>query len=602
MCGIAGINWHSRDIIDQMVLVMSHRGPDDNGTYLDEGVSLGHVRLSILDLSERGHQPMSFDSLHLTYNGEIYNYKDVRNELIECGYEFNSDTDTEVILKAYHKWGGDCVKRFNGMWAFCIYDTKKNILFLSRDRFGIKPLYYYFDGDHFAFGSDLNVVRQAAVVKELDIRGVNNYFYQKYIGSDSCIFKNYFKLKPSENLEFDLQAKSITSRKYFDLSEEVNRYKNISIDYRLAEIESILYDSVNVRMISDVPIGAFLSGGIDSSLISSIIKKNREELSTFSIGFEEESFDETCYSKQVSEYLGVDHQIDRLDMSYDLIENIIKHMDEPLADSSVVPTCLLSEAARKRVTVCLSGDGADEVFGGYDTHLGYFVAKYFPGIVRKPLNKVMSLIPVSDKKVSLSFKIKRYLRDFDSAPVARHLNWMATYNDNCREELLGQAFIPVSDLNYNLSGDSFEDVQLNDINNYLSGDILKKVDFASMRSSLEVRVPFLDYRLVPLVLSLPEKYKVRYFETKYLLKKMACEQLPRNIVYRKKRGFSVPVSRWMRDGELFSEYLLDRNNYVSSFIDYDYVKTLYEQHKNRQSDNSRQLWLVFVFNYWLANL
>lgn len=601
MCGIAGINWQDSQLAGQMADAMRHRGPDDRGIFLAEGLSLVHTRLSILDVSARGHQPMVFEHLVVTYNGEIYNFQSIKKELIACGYQFNSDSDTEVLLLAFHKWGPDCVKKFNGMWAFCIYDSLEKKLYLSRDRMGVKPLCCYFDGQRFAFGSDMNVIRRAIGKMELDNKAINYYFYQKYCGSVHNIFVHSFKVQPGENLCFDLNSRSIARHKYFDLAQEVDEARNTSLSDRLAEIKMLMAESVQIRLVADVPVGCFLSGGLDSSVITALARQKKHDLRTFSIGFAESSFDETTYSRQVSEYLGVEHNIDTFTLSEDFIAGVIAEMDEPLADSSVLPTCLLAESARKHVTVCLSGDGADEIFGGYDTHLASFVSRYFPKYARRPLACLAGLIPASDKKVSLAFKLKRYLRDFDGGANIRHLNWMATYNDQMRRELLPDIFVPADKLIHVPVDDSFTAIQLNDMRNYLPGDILKKADFASMRSSLEVRVPFMDYRLVTRVLSLPDEYKIRYFQTKYQLKQMAVGLVPESVIRRKKRGFSVPVASWLRQSELMKEYLLSKDNYACAQINFDYVQKLYQEHLDRKADNSRQLWLVFVLNYWQAN-
>jgi len=598
MCGIAGFNWPDQGLLEKMTGTLKHRGPDDEGFYVDGNVSMGHRRLSIIDTSEKGHQPMRFKNLVIIHNGEIYNFKELREELKSKGYNFVSNTDTEVALCCYHQWGPACVNRFNGMWAFCIYDSEKNILFLSRDRFGVKPLYYYFDGKRFIFASELKAIRRCNLDLTINIPALNFFFYQKYIGSDLTIFENCCKLRPSENLIFDLNHKTLAKTKYFDLAEEISRHQNTPLKERLESIENLIADAVEKRLVADVPVGSFLSGGVDSSLISAIISRNHKDFDTFSIGFKDRSYDELKYSKLVSEYIRTDHHVDFLEVDEDIVKFVIENMDEPFGDASVFPTYLLSKMTRRKVTVALSGDAGDEVFGGYDTYKAYKIARYVPAAAARLSKYLIDLLPPSDEKVSLTFKMQRFVRDFDANINRRHLNWMATFNDPQRQKLLNDRFVSGDCLVNCGSEKNLLSIQLNDIYNYLPEDILKKVDLASMLNSLEVRVPFLDYRLVPLVLSLPEKYKVRNITTKWLLKKIASYYLPREIVHRPKKGFTVPISKWIKKSDLIRQFFTNHSYYEHNLLNYDYVQELFNAHIDGKEDNARQLWLVFVFNYW----
>ncbi len=598
MCGIVGFNWQDKETVEKMAQAVRHRGPDDEGFYIDGSMSLGHRRLSIIDTSPKGHQPMCFENLVLVYNGEIYNFKQLREELKSKGYSFNSDTDTEVLLYSYHQWGPACVERFNGMWAFCIYDKQKNFFFLSRDRFGIKPLYYYFDGDKFIFASELKAIRKHKLNFNVSTTALNFFFYQKYIGSDLTIFENCYKLRPSENLMFDLNKKEMSRTKYYDLEQEISVYQDKPLKERLESIENIIIDAVEKRLVADVPVGSFLSGGIDSSLISAIISKNHKNFDTFSIGFKDKSYDELTYSKLASEYIKTEHHVDFLEVDEDIIKLIMENLDEPFGDASVLPTYLLSKITRRYVTVSLSGDAGDEVFGGYDSYKAYKLAQYVPMAVMRLSKYLVDLLPPSDKKLALTFKMKRFVRDFDSDVNRRHLNWMATFNDSQRQQLLNSKFINADSLIDCSCEKSFLSMQLNDIHNYLAEDILKKVDLASMLNSLEARVPFLDYRLVPLVLSLPEKYKIRNLTTKWLLKKIASNYLPKKIVRRAKKGFTVPIARWLRKSDLIRDFLTNHKYYEHNLLNYDYVQQLFDAHIKKKEDNARHLWLVFVFNYW----
>lgn len=599
MCGIVGFNWKGNSLVKKMTNAVKHRGPDGEGHYFDKNISLGHRRLAILDLSEKGNQPMKYEDYFIVFNGEIYNFKEIREELKDKGHQFTSETDTEVILHAYDEWGSECVKKFNGMWAFCIYDKERNRLFLSRDRFGIKPLYYYFKDDKFIFASELKAIKEHKIDLSVNKKALNYFFYQKYVGEDLTIYDDCFKLKAGNNLFFDLKRGELSIEEYYKLQDEINECNKLPLTERLSKIESILKDAVDKRLIADVPVGSFLSGGVDSSLISAIIASEHEDFRTFSIGFKNESFDELPFSKKVSEYIGTSHYYDYLEVDENVIELVLSNLDEPFGDASILPTYLLSKITRKKVTVALSGDSGDEVFGGYDSYQGYYLSKFIPDFSLPFLKFFANLLPSDNKKLSFSFKVKRFVRDYSSDVIKRHSDWMSTFNNEMRKKLLRDDFSSdVLDLNYS---QDLRGIQLHDINNYMREDILKKVDTASMLNSLEVRVPFLDYRLVPLVLSLPERYKIRFFETKYFLKKLAEDYLPNDIVYRKKKGFTVPIAKWIKTSDLIQEYLTKNKYYTHKFLNYAYVQELYEEHIDDENDNSRELWLIFVFNYWWKN-
>ena len=598
MCGIAGFNWQDQDLVTKMADTIRHRGPDDQGLYADTRVSLGHRRLSILDLSEKGRQPFVYRNLVIVYNGEVYNFKDLRQELHAAGYEFYSDTDTEVVLAAYDRWGPACVERFNGMWALCIYDPDKHALFLSRDRFGVKPLYYWFDGERFIFASELKAIRVHDLSWTVSVPAVNFFFYQKYIGRDLTIFENCFKLQPGHNMTFDLTTKKLAVTPYYELEAEIARHQAVALDERLDAVEGLLVDAVERRLIADVPVGSFLSGGVDSSLISGIISQRHKAFQTFSIGFTDASYNELDFSRLVSQHIGTDHYYDVMDIDEAVIRHLLEAMDEPFGDASLFPTYLLSQIARRKVTVCLSGDAGDEVFGGYDTYRAFQMARYVPGTAVQAVRPLIERLPASDRKVTSFFKMKRFVRDFGSAPVRRHLDWMATFNDDSRRQLLGERFIGSEDLVPCQTGGDLLSLQLSDIHNYLSEDILKKVDLASMLNSLEVRVPFLDYRLVPLVLSLPAPFKIRRLTTKWLLKQIASRYVPRRIVHRPKRGFTSPISQWIKSSAWIREVIADQRCHGHDLLDHGLVQRMLDYHLAGTQDFARELWLVFVFNYW----
>ena len=600
MCGIAGFNWSQKDLVKKMTDSIAHRGPDGEGFYVDDRISLGHRRLSIIDLSTKASQPMVYKDLVLTFNGEIYNFRELREELGKKRHVFNSLSDTEVILHAYEEWGSACVSKFNGMWAFGLYDKGRQQLFLSRDRFGEKPLYYFFDGGKFIFSSEVKAIRRHELDLELDSRALNFYFYQKYIGGEMTIFEKIFKLQPAHNLFFHLASKQIKIEKYYDLEDEVKLAGKQSPEDRVVAIKNLLPLAVEQKLIADVPIGSFLSGGLDSSFISALIARQHSNFDTFSIGFKDESYNELPWSLKVSSYLKTSYHFKYAEIGDQLAEQIIENMDEPFGDSSVLPTFLLAQLTREKVTVSLSGDAGDEIFGGYDTYLAHKIARGWPKIFISLGRKLAALLPLSDKKVTLSFKIKRFFENYNDNFIRQHLNWMATFPAADRKKLLtcfvsDEDVLPVREEKNDLTA-----IQINDFSNYLAEDILKKVDFATMQNALEARVPFLDYRLPPLVLSLPERYKLRGLTAKWLLKDLAKKYLPAEIIRRKKRGFTVPISRWIKESDFIKECLQQDGYYAHGLLNKKYVEILLAEHLSGQKDNARRLWLIFVFNYWYA--
>lgn len=599
MCGIAGFNWRDPILAVKMADALKHRGPDDQGLYYDEHVSLAHRRLSILDLSDRGHQPMHYMDLVIVHNGEVYNFRQIRLELEGLGYAFQSNTDTEVVAAAYHKWGPQCLHRFNGMWAFCIYNTTQQNLFLARDRFGVKPLYYYFDGNRFIFASQLNALLAHQIPKVINHTAINFFFYQKYIGSDCAIFDNVHKLEPGCYLSLDLAAQRLHKCRYYDIEEQIEASRDLAVAERVEIIERILFDAVEARLIADVPVGSFLSGGIDSSLVSAIISRKSKAFKTFSIGFKEASYNELIWSRLVSRRLSTDHHYQVMDLDEQVIRTVLQAMDEPFGDASVIPTFLLCSIARSRVTVCLSGDGADEVFAGYDTYKGYLVSRFMPGWLTTLLRPLVLALPDSDRKVTLTFKAKRYLRDIGTSPVQRHMDWMATFLDRQRMGLLTTGFVPSEEFIKLPERTDLLGLQLTDIRYYLPGDILKKVDMASMLHSLEVRVPYLDYRLVPLVLSLPSEYLACGLKTKRLLRKIARRYLPYWVIHRPKRGFTCPISAWIRSSKWIQQCICSEGYLSHGLLERKMVARMLDEHLKRKVDWGRQLWLVFVFNYWV---
>ncbi|MFN8255377.1 MAG: asparagine synthase (glutamine-hydrolyzing) [Bacteroidales bacterium] len=598
MCGIAGFNFNNEQLIRQMNLVQQHRGPDGEDIYIDEHVTLGHRRLAVVDLSENANQPMIYKHFVIVFNGEIYNFPEIKDELIQKNHSFSTNSDTEVILHAYEEWGYNCLEHFNGMWAFCIYDKEKNILFLARDRFGVKPLFYRISGSDFVFASEIKAITCYSNALTIDNKSLNQYFYQKYIGPGKTIFKEIEKLPESHYLVYDLAFNTTQKKRYYHLENEIEKARKIPLNVRKNNIYGLIHDAIEKRLIADVPVGSFLSGGIDSSLVSSVIASRHAHFDTFSIGFEEESFNELEYAKEVAQKTGVKHHYQTLTIDENFIFKTIQNIDEPFGDPSIIPTSLLSEITRKKVTVSLSGDAADELFGGYDTYKAALMAKLFPEFLLKPLKWLTSFIPASDKNLTAGFKIKKFFSDWDKNHQLRHLNWMSQTTDFQRKNLLGELFIPGNGLYESSIYEGLLGLQLNDFYNYLSNDILRKLDMASMACSLEARVPFLDYRLVPLVLSLPANLKIRGWVTKFFLKKMAERYLPPRIIRRKKYGFSAPVGIWIKQSARIQQFIINIEYYNHQLLDYEYIQTLFREHLQKKQDHSRILWLVFVFNFW----
>jgi asparagine synthase (glutamine-hydrolysing) len=588
MCGINGFNWEDERLARRMNRAIRHRGPDDEGVSVGAGASLAQIRLSIIDLSPAGHQPMFYDrrngafsrthqsallseaKLGIIFNGEIYNFQDVREELERKGYRFSTKSDTEVILAGYCEWGFDCVKKFNGMWAFCIHDEKKQLLFCSRDRLGVKPFYYYYKGKKFLFSSELKGILAHKALKintkaNICTDAVQLYFALGFIPAPYTIYNDVFKLEASHNLVFDLKRRTARTWRYYDLPP----YKPIHDKQRLInEGRALLKDAVRLRMIADVPVGAFLSGGLDSSTIVGEMRELTDisKLHTFSIGFEGK-YDESRYIHIVKDYYKTKHHhfyFTEKDFKK-LLQTYAWMYDEPFGDYSGFPTYKVSEMARKDVTVCLSGDGGDEVFGGYATH----VLGSRMDLIRKlpkALRAIGSKIPARKKfdnfvslyllkqafGISLEepqlFYAKALEEDGIKPPIYK--TWTTeklSYTLEKSDNSLGEA-LRIHDLVFNTLADNF----------------LVKVDRASMAHALEVRGPFLDYRFAEFAQRIPTKWKAGLFGTKVLMREIIKDIVPREIVKRGKQGFSPPLEQWIRD-EKYAPRLQHAVNTLKSF-------------------------------------
>lgn len=588
MCGIAGkLNWHispNADVVRKMCDKMAHRGPDDSGIAALGNIVLGHRRLSIIDLSEKAHQPMasSDNRYHIVYNGEVYNFKELKSELKKAGVSFNSESDTEVVLYSYIKWGAACLNRFNGMFAFAIWDDKVKELFLARDRFGKKPLYYYLDPERFVFASELTaLVCDPEIPKNISYEAMNCYLALGYVLSPMTFYKDIFKLEPASYMLISGSGRILKKERYWNYADSF-RVKNNSGEKDIAgNILELLRLAVQRRMISDVPLGSFLSGGIDSSSISALAKRYHEgELHTFSIGFEQKSYSELADASRAAKFIGTIHHsgLCKIDGSLDVLGEAVDAYDEPFADNSLIPTLELSKFTSAYVKVALSGDGADEIFAGYITYKAdrYFkYAKAVPLFTRKLLMGILGRGSVKARhKIGLRYRQRQFLYGTLFSPEKAHYAWRLIFNPEERIDILGQEHRElvygtdpffIFEKHYNNVKDlHWLDRHLYvDAMTWLTDDILVKVDRASMKNSIEVRCPYLDVELASYAASIPAELKMRGFRTKYILKRALQGVLPEFIINKKKSGFNAPVGEWLKDDSMdefkaFNKYVFKR--------------------------------------------
>lgn len=615
MCGITGyIHLNRGRQIDPAVLknmtdVIHHRGPDDEGFYIDQNVGLGFRRLSIIDL-HTGHQPLSNsdESVTIVFNGEIYNYQEQREILKKKGYVFKSATDTEVILHLYEEFGIDCVKYLRGMFGFAIWDKRKQQLFCARDRFGIKPLFYYYDNEKFVFGSEIKSILKAENIdKTLDVDALDSYFAYGYITGDLSIYKNIKKLQPAHTLLISLADQP-------DLS--INRYWNINFepdyskteDQWIEEIQECLSETIKLHMIADVPLGAFLSGGIDSSSVVSIMAKHSAQpIKTFSIGFKEQKFNELQYAKQVAEKYNCEYHEQIIEPeSISLLPRLAAAFDEPFADSSAIPTYYVSKFAREYVTVVLSGDGGDELFAGYNSY-PYFkkIYKYAspsPFINKLVWGSVNELAPKGSSVSNLGYYLS-HKRDHSGAQASfwtiderkKLLGTKPGYKNVNRAELIKERLLNGSkhDLVTNLQG--------LDMQTYMVDDILTKVDRTSMMNSIEARVPLLDHKFAELSFKIPWNLKLKDRLQKHILRKAVAPYLPDSVLNHPKQGFAVPLSIWFKDDlkEYINDTLKAQNPLYSSWLDKSYVHKLITHNDKSTQDFSSRIWSLLFFEAWL---
>ncbi|MGM0609114.1 MAG: asparagine synthase (glutamine-hydrolyzing) [Candidatus Muiribacteriota bacterium] len=621
MCGICGIYNINKKKIDFTVLkeinnTMIHRGPDDEGYYVNNYIGLGHRRLSIIDL-KTGHQPVFNEdsSIAVVFNGEIYNFKKIKQILTEKGHIFKTLTDTEVIVHGYEEWGVKCIENFRGMFSFAVWDNNKKQLFIGRDRLGIKPLYYYKDADRIIFSSELKgILQDKTVSKKINYEGMSDFFSYGYVPSPKSIFKNIYKIPPGSTLICDDNKFKI--EKYWDLNFE-DKYITTEKEYT-EKLVDILHESVEMRLISDVPIGAFLSGGVDSSLIVSLMSEiMKEPVITNTIGFDDKNFDESEYAKKTSLFFKTNHNEFFVKPElYKVLDILSWHYDEPFADSSSIPAYYVSKMTRKNVKVALSGDGGDESFGGYRRYYFDVLENYFRKIIPAPIRKeiigrIASIYPKADRLPQF-LRAKTLLTNLSMDSVSGYFNSMSLvlsdqkdklFSDSVKKELNGYSSVNVfKNHAKNCDSDDFLSViQYIDFKTYLPDDILVKVDRASMANSLEVRVPILDHKFVEFAASLPSGMKLKGKDSKYILKKASSQKLPEEILNRKKMGFSVPMSLWLKKDlkDLFEKILFsEKEKEIDNFFNQTYIKEKWFNHLKGSEDNSQFLWCLISFYLW----
>lgn len=619
MCGIAGIfNFRTQESVSSRLLKamtdsLVHRGPDDAGHYVSNEIGLGHRRLSIIDLAS-GQQPMTNEdrTVWVVFNGEIYNFLELHRFLESKGHQFKTRSDTEVIVHLYEEKGEDCFRELRGMFAIAIWDERKKTLLLARDRVGKKPLFYSYDGASIIFGSEIKAILQVpGISREIDLEALSDYFSFLYVPAPKSIFKGIRKILPGHYLT--VSAKGLRQTQYWDLS--FGEVDNLTEQQWCNKLIETLQEAVQLRLMSEVPLGAFLSGGVDSSSVVSMMQGTiGGSVITSSIGFEEEEFNELPYARAVASHFATAHheQIVRPD-ALAVVEKLSWHYDEPFADSSAVPTYYVSKVAREHVTVALSGDGGDENFAGYRRY--YFdqrenwIRSWLPAGVRQPVfGALASLYPKADWAPRI-FRGKATFQNLSQCPVAAYFRSVSGCNPESKLSLLHPDItsqlgdydsLDVLRAYYERAGtdDLLSKVQYVDIKTYLADDILAKVDRASMAVSLEVRAPILDHKFMELAARIPSSLKLRGMEGKYIFKKALERCLPESILYRKKMGFAVPLAQWFRGDLKEMAYETIFNSKHDSLLDRSGIEKVWGEHQRGFRERSTELWAIFMFRLW----
>ena len=616
MCGIAGFTWRDESLVRAMTNEIVHRGPDQSGHYVDEHVSLGHRRLSIIDLSEHGRQPMQNEdgSVQVVFNGEIYNFQEARDELLKKGHRFISNSDTEIIVHGYEEWGLEVIHRFRGMFAFAVWDTKKRRLWLARDRIGIKPLYYHAASGRLVFASEIKAIIQCPQVpRQLNDQALYDYLGFEFVPAPETMFKGIHKIPSGHQLIWEDGEAKVSQ--YWDLSFKQRELSGSSVDTAAEEVRDMLDQCVKSHLISDVPLGVFLSGGLDSSALVALMRKHvTGPLRTYTIGYPDKSFSELEYAKIVADHVGTEHHVLMIEgMTQERIEKSLWHLDEPMTDLSSIPLMLVCQQARQHITVCLSGEGGDEVFAGYDRFKASRFNRMFNAIPR-PLRvgligRIARSLPDQSKKKGAFNVIKRFIEGSELPAEGHHLRWQYFMNESLAGNLFNASFksrIAMDPFRfireYMSRCDAKDDVNKElylDTRFMMTDSVLMKVDKMSMASSLEVRVPLLDHKFVEFNASLPGEWKLKGFETKHLFRKALEGLLPEKIIYRGKQGYSLPVKNLLRD-EL-KGYMVDLLNncpLIKANMNLPYVNQLIDEHCAQKHNHNHVLWGLMNTAIW----
>jgi asparagine synthase (glutamine-hydrolysing) len=614
MCGIVGLTWSDSELITRMTQTLNHRGPDQSGIYTDSSISLGHRRLSILDLSEHGLQPMSNQdkTIWISFNGEIYNFKEIRRTLEDKGFVFHSHTDTEVILYAYEAYGMDCLELFNGMFAFAIWDQRKQELILARDRLGIKPLYYYSQGGKLIFSSEIKAIIQAPQVsREINPQALYHYVGYEFVPAPETIFKNINKLPPGSYLRYREGDVSITHywNPEFHIGEKDSSYYE-------EEMLHLLEDSVRQRLISDVPLGVFLSGGLDSSAVVAMMDRcGVDPIQTFALGYEDPTFSELDYAEAMSKSLNTKHHVLMVDpITPELMETAVWHLDEPMTDLSTIPFYLICKKAREHVTVCLSGEGGDEVLVGYDRFKASKAHSYYSALLpkyirHKIIGQLVNTLPDQPQKKGAINVLKRFIQGGLLPEDGEHMRWQYfgvpqrdqdLFAPSILAEISRDPFAPIRKHIQTCNSTNRLDREIYlDLRFTLPDSPLMKVDKMSMAHGLEVRVPFLDHRFVEFCATIPSDLKLNGFTTKSIFRSAMKDVLPPKICNRGKQGYSLPIKNWLR--QELNEYMVDLLNtspLMKEAFNLTYIQLLIREHLDYKANHNHILWALINLALW----
>lgn len=619
MCGITGFINHRKDapvahreaLLDKMCGLIEHRGPDEQGTVVRDRAALGMRRLSIIDL-KTGQQPI-YDctgNLAIVFNGEIYNFRELKTELEQRGHRFKTNSDTETIVHAFEEYGEKCLEHLRGMFAFAIWDFKNESLFLARDRVGKKPLFYSkTEAGDFVFGSELKtLLAYDGVKREIDFAALDAYLTFGYVPEEFCIFKNIHKLAPAHYLVYE--NGKISTENYWDFDYQTPTDIKSEDEY-VEGLRALLAEAVNIRLVSEVPLGAFLSGGVDSSaVVGTMAKTSAQPVKTFSIGFHEDSFNELKYARLAAKHFGTEHH--EFVVTPDLVEivdDLVGHFDEPFADSSALPTFMVSKMAREFVTVVLSGDGGDELFAGY--------TRYVTDKRRSGLEKMPKILRRGAQALSAnlphSARGRNFLYNAALDPLERYINSVSHFSALNKKSLYASDFqtklngyfgagekVFLRTAQFPATGDATDNLLYLDSKTYLPGDILTKVDRMTMANSLEARVPLLDHKLIEFVLKIPARLKLKNLETKYIFRRAVRGLVPDAILDRPKQGFGVPIGEWinLQLRERISQDLNDSRTLTRGYFDQNYVRMLTDEHRRGRRDHSHSLWILWMLELW----